>query len=122
MRNALLRASTGRALLIVTLVRISPSSPFALTNLLLASLGVRRWVFFFGTLMGMFPRTLAAVMIGQQFTGWNGGIDKPRWLIIAGIVAIIVLVIVISKVAASVLLRVTREENEKQRGLRTAAV
>ena len=122
LRNALLRPSTGRALLIVTLVRISPSSPFALTNLLLASLGVRRWVFFFGTLMGMFPRTLAAVMIGQQFTGWNGGIDKPRWLIIAGIVAIIVLVIVISKVAASVLLRVTREENEKQRGLRTAAV
>ena len=112
LRNALLQASPARALLIVTLVRISPSSPFALTNLLLASLGVRRWVFFFGTLIGMFPRTLAAVMIGQSFTGWNGGIDKPRWLIAAGIVAIIVLVIVISKVAAGVLLRVTREPSE----------
>lgn len=120
LRDALLQASTGRALLIVTLVRISPSSPFALTNLLFASLGVRRGVFFFGTLMGMFPRTLAAVMIGQSFTGWNGGIDKPRWLIVAGIVAIIVLLIVISKVSASVLLRMTRESGKKQTKLNTA--
>lgn len=120
LRDALLRASTGRALLIVTLVRISPSSPFALTNLLFASLGVRRGVFFFGTLMGMLPRTLAAVMIGQSFTGWNGGIDKPRWLIVAGIVAIVVLLIVISKVSASVLLRMTRETGEKQTKLNTA--
>ncbi len=120
LRDALLRASTGRALLIVTLVRISPSSPFALTNLLFASLGVRRGVFFLGTLMGMFPRTLAAVMIGQSFTGWNGGIDKPRWLIVAGIVAIIVLLIVISKVSASALLRMTRESDDKQTKLNTA--
>jgi uncharacterized membrane protein YdjX (TVP38/TMEM64 family) len=112
LRDALLRASTGRALLIVTLVRISPSSPFALTNLLFASLGVRRGVFFFGTILGMFPRTLAAVMIGQSFTGWNGGIDKPRWLIVAGIVAIVVLLVVISKVSASVLLRMTRESGD----------
>lgn len=111
-RDALLRASPARALLIVTLVRISPSSPFALTNLLLASIGVSRRVFFVGTLVGMFPRTLAAVVIGQQFTGWNGGIDKPRWLIVAGIVAIIALVIVVSKVAASALMRVARETNE----------
>lgn len=111
LRNALLHASPMRALLIVTLVRVSPSSPFALTNLLLASLGVPRRVFFLGTLIGMLPRTLAAVMIGQSFTGWNGGIDKPQWLIVAGIVAIVVLVIVVSKVAANVLLRVTREES-----------
>lgn len=112
LRDAILHANTGRALLIVTLVRVSPSSPFALTNLLFASLGVRRGVFFFGTLLGMFPRTLAAVMIGQSFTGWNGGIDKPRWLIIAGIVAIVVVLIVISKVSASALLRMTRESSD----------
>lgn len=113
LRDSLLRASTGRALLIVTLLRVSPSTPFALTNLLLASLGVRRWVFFAGTVLGMLPRTFAAVLIGHQFTGWNGGIDKPRWLIVAGIVAIIALVIVISKVAAGVLLRVTRDANPR---------
>jgi uncharacterized membrane protein YdjX (TVP38/TMEM64 family) len=104
------------------LVRISPSSPFALTNLLFASLGVRKSVFFFGTLMGMFPRTLAAVMIGQSFTGWNGGIDKPRWLIISGIVSIVVLLIVISKVATGVLLRMTREPSEPRVKLHRAGV
>ena len=109
LRDALLHASTPRALLIVSLVRLSPAAPFALTNLLLSSLSVNRWVFFFGTLIGMLPRTLAAVLIGQQFTGWNGGIDKPRWLIIAGIISLVVLLVVISKVAAGALLRVTRQ-------------
>jgi len=106
LRDALLHASTGRALLIVTLFRASPSSPFALSNLLLASLGVRRWVFFFGTLMGMLPRTLAAVLIGQQFTGFNGQIDKPAWMLIAGVGALVLLVVVISKAAGSALRRV----------------
>ena len=113
LRDALLHASPARALLIVTLVRISPSSPFALTNLLLASIGVPRWAYFFGTLMGMLPRTLAAVMIGKSFTGWNGGLDKPMWLVVLGIAAVVLLVIVISKVSASVLLRMTREPGDE---------
>lgn len=106
LRDALVHANTGRALLLVTLLRASPSAPFALTNLLLASLGVKRGVFFFGTLLGMIPRTLAAVLIGAQITSWGGEIDKPRWMIIAGIVAIVMLIIVSSKVAASALRRV----------------
>ncbi len=113
LRDALLRASPARALLIVTLVRLSPSSPFALTNLLLASIGVPRLVFLVGTVLGMLPRTFAAVLIGQQFTGFSGGIDKPRWLIAAGIAAIIALVIVVSKVAAGALLRVAREPDDE---------
>jgi uncharacterized membrane protein YdjX (TVP38/TMEM64 family) len=110
LRDALIHASTGRALLIVTLLRASPGSPFALTNLLLSSLGVSRWVYFFGTLMGMLPRTLAAVLIGVQFTGWNGHIDKPGWMLVAGLVALVALVVVISKVASSALLRVAHSQ------------
>jgi len=106
-RDALLTASPKRAVLIITLLRASPSAPFALTNLVLGCLGVNRWVFFAGTVMGMFPRTLAAVVIGVSFTGWNGGFDQPRWVVIAGIVATIAALIVISKVAASTLLKVS---------------
>ncbi|MBL4698034.1 MAG: VTT domain-containing protein [Phycisphaerales bacterium] len=106
LRDALVRANPIQAFILVTLLRASPSAPFALTNLLLGSLGVSRKVFFFGTIIGMLPRTLAAVLIGQQFTGWNGGIDKPRWMIIAGIVAVIVLVVLVSKIAAKALKRV----------------
>lgn len=105
LRDALVHASTRRALLLVTLLRASPGSPFALTNLLLGSLGVSRGVFVLGTMLGMFPRTLAAVLIGQQFTTF-GEIDKPRWMLVAGIAAVVLLLIVVSKAAASVLSRV----------------
>ena len=107
-RDALLSASPRRALLIITLLRASPSAPFALTNLVLGCLGVSRKVFFLGTIVGMLPRTLAAVIIGVSFTGWNGGFDQPRWVVIAGIVATIGALIVISKVAASTLIKVAR--------------
>lgn len=109
LRDALVHASPRQSLLLVTLLRASPSAPFALTNLLLGSLGVSRWVFFFGTIFGMLPRTLAAVLIGQQFTGFNAGIEKPRWMIVAGIVAVILLVVMVSKIASRALNRVAQQ-------------
>ncbi|MGV6815583.1 MAG: TVP38/TMEM64 family protein [Phycisphaerales bacterium] len=108
-RDALVHASERQSLLLVTLLRASPSAPFALTNLLLGSLGVSRWVFFFGTVFGMLPRTLAAVLIGQQFTELSDGIEKPRWMIVAGIVAVIALVVLVSKIAAKALQRVAQQ-------------
>jgi len=109
LRDALLHANPGRSLLIVTLLRASPGSPFALTNLLLGSLGVSRGVFFFGTILGMLPRTLAAVLIGHQITTWSGSASKPAWVLGAGLVALVVLIAVISKVAAGALKRVATE-------------
>lgn len=106
LRDALVHANSKRALLLVTLLRASPGSPFALTNLLLGSLGVSRGVFFFGTILGMLPRTLAAVLIGQQVTSWSGPVDKPAWVVVAGVVSVVVLLIIITKVAGSVLMRV----------------
>ena len=106
-RDALLTASPRRAVLIVSLLRASPSAPFALTNLFLGCLGVSRRVFVLGTIIGMTPRTLAAVLIGVSFTGWNGGFDQPRWVVFAGIAATIGALIVISKAASSALLKVS---------------
>ncbi len=111
-RDALLTASTRRAILIVALLRASPSAPFALTNLFLGCLGVSRGVFVLGTIIGMTPRTLAAVLIGVSFTGWNGGFNQPRWVVVAGIVATIMALIVISKAAASALLKVSNQSSD----------
>ncbi len=119
-RDALLTASTRRAILIVTLLRASPSAPFALTNLVLGCLGVSRGVFFVGTVLGMLPRTLAAVLIGVSFTGWNGGFDQPRWVVIAGMIATITALVVISKVAASTLLKVSKKSETPSSTLATA--
>ncbi|MBL4808747.1 MAG: VTT domain-containing protein [Phycisphaerales bacterium] len=109
-RHALLTASPKRAILIVTLLRASPSAPFALTNLVLVSLGVSRSVFLIGTILGMLPRTLGAVLIGVSVTNWSGEYSQPRWMIVAGIAATVVLLIVISKVAASTLKNLSTAE------------
>lgn len=109
-RHALLTASTKRSILIVALLRASPSAPFALTNLVLVSLGVSRKVFLIGTILGMIPRTLAAVLIGVSITNWTGEFNQPKWLLIAGIAATIALLVVISKVAASTLKRLSTSE------------
>lgn len=109
-RHALLTASTKRSILIVALLRASPSAPFALTNLVLVSLGVSRKVFLTGTILGMIPRTLAAVLVGVSITNWTGEVTQPKWLLIAGIAATVVLLIVISKVAASTLKKISIAE------------
>lgn len=111
-RHALLTASPTRAILIVTLLRASPSAPFALTNLVLVSLGVSRSVFLVGTMLGMLPRTLGAVLVGVSITNWTGEYNQPRWVIAAGIAATVVLLIVVSKIAGSTLKKISISDSE----------
>jgi uncharacterized membrane protein YdjX (TVP38/TMEM64 family) len=61
-RNALVGKSFARTLLIVTLLRVPPNSPFALTNLVMASAGVAIVPYVIGTMFGMLPRTAVAVI------------------------------------------------------------
>jgi uncharacterized membrane protein YdjX (TVP38/TMEM64 family) len=61
-RNALVARGFWKTLLIVTLLRFPPNSPFALTNLVMASSGVAVVPFVLGTLIGMMPRTAVAVL------------------------------------------------------------
>ncbi len=48
----------------ITLLRLPPNSPFALTNLLLSSTGVRLVPYAIGSAIGIAPRTLFAVWLG----------------------------------------------------------
>ncbi len=111
MRDALLRAKPTKAVVMVALLRASPSAPFALTNLLLGSIGISRSVFFLGTIIGMFPRTLAAVLIGHQITVWTGEFDKPMWVLVTGIIALVILVVLISRAAGSALAHVAQTQD-----------
>jgi uncharacterized membrane protein YdjX (TVP38/TMEM64 family) len=63
--DALLGRGFWRTLGIVTLVRIPPNSPFALTNLLMATVRVPVVPYLIGTLLGMAPRTAAVVYFGS---------------------------------------------------------
>ncbi|MBX3747755.1 MAG: TVP38/TMEM64 family protein [Verrucomicrobiae bacterium] len=105
-RDALVGSGFGRALLIVTLVRVPPNSPFALMNLALCASGVARHTYLLGTLLGMAPRTFAAVLVGSQIVDWSD-VGKPRWMIVGGIILTITALGLIGTMANRALKRVT---------------
>jgi uncharacterized membrane protein YdjX (TVP38/TMEM64 family) len=97
-RDAFLKHGFWKATLILMLLRVPPASPFALMNGLMASSGVRLVPFVLATLVGMAPRTFAAVWIGSQIESW-GEVNQPKWMIVAGILAMIAVLVILGKMA-----------------------
>ena len=94
----------------VTLLRLPPNSPFALMNLLMSSVKVPRVPFVLGTIIGMSPRTVLAVVIGagvNELT--NDELTKavPDWVIYGGIGLTVVVMVVIGIVANRAIERLT---------------
>jgi uncharacterized membrane protein YdjX (TVP38/TMEM64 family) len=90
-RDALIGHGFWKTLGIVTLLRIPPNSPFALTNLAMASTGVSKRAFLIGTAIGMAPRTAIAVWLAMQVQDLtDDSVPKPMWLKIAGIASVVV--------------------------------
>lgn len=65
-REALVNDGFWRTLFIVTLLRLPPNSPFALSNLAMSASGVRLAPFLIGTGLGMAPRTAIACWIAAE--------------------------------------------------------
>ena len=66
--NALDGRSAWKTLLVVTLVRVPPNSPFALSNAALAAARVPLPLYLLGTLIGLAPRTWIAVRAGAHLS------------------------------------------------------
>jgi len=114
-RAALVGGGFWKTLGIVTLVRVPPNSPFALTNGTLATTGVRMPEYIIGTLVGMAPRTFAYAIIGHQITDWSDP-EKPKWLFFVGIAVTIVVIAIIGSIANKALKRVTNAHAGDQPG------
>lgn len=114
-RDALVGGERGagffRTVGIVALLRFPPNSPFALTNLVMAAAKVPRIPFAIGTLIGMAPRTGAAVYVATLIEGSlsQDAISKarPLWLVIAGIVSVIVVLGIVGWIANKAIRRLT---------------
>lgn len=110
-RDALIGHGFLKTLGIVILLRLPPNSPFALTNLVMASAGVKVAPFALGTLIGMAPRTALAVYLGsgvQDLTSETLSPGRaPREVVIGGIVLTIIVVAVIGHIANRALAKVT---------------
>ncbi len=113
-RDALIGHGFWRTLGIVTLIRVPPNSPFALTNLVMASAGVKMLPYTLGTLIGMAPRTGIAVAFAaagratgardiQEFIE-----EQPWWVVPAGVVVFVVVLGVIGLIANKALHQVAK--------------
>lgn len=105
--DSLLGQGFWRTLGIVTLVRIPPNSPFALTNLVMAATRVPLPTYLIGTVVGMAPRTAAVVYLGTQLKDWNAEGPSSKWGFAISVVATIVVVAVIGHIANKALTKFT---------------
>jgi uncharacterized membrane protein YdjX (TVP38/TMEM64 family) len=95
------RPSFLKQLGMVILLRVPPNSPFALTNLAMAGMGVGRPAFLLGTAIGMAPRSAIFVMLGA---GIKGVLDKQAmkeayswtWWIVGAAMTVVVALIIIA--------------------------
>jgi uncharacterized membrane protein YdjX (TVP38/TMEM64 family) len=113
-RDALVGRGALRTFLVVALLRLPPNSPFALTNLVMATTGVPLPAFLAGTLVGMAPRTTVAVSLAAAAAA-TGAEDIQTFvrhrgplLLVAGIVGAAAVLGVLGAIARRALRHVTR--------------
>lgn len=114
-REALLGAGPLKTLGIVTLIRIPPNSPFALTNLVLSTTRVPLWIYTLGTAIGMLPRTALVVWFASQVEGelTRDAIkgSKQPWMLGLSIGAAVVVLLILVHIGNKAIERVTRRED-----------
>jgi uncharacterized membrane protein YdjX (TVP38/TMEM64 family) len=94
-RDALVGRGFWSTMGVVALLRLPPNSPFAITNLVMAAVGVPKVAFAVGTLLGMAPRTGVAVAFAALAA--RGGRDiqeflkegPGKWVLVGGIVVML---------------------------------
>lgn len=107
-RDALVGSGPVRTFGIVTLVRLPPNSPFALTNLVMGTTRVAPVPYLLGTLVGLAPRTGVAVYLAAGVKDlMSAEKARPSWLFWSGLAVTVVAVLVIGSIAQRALRRVT---------------
>ena len=122
MRDALIGHGFWKTLGLVTLLRLPPNSPFALTNMALSSTGVPLAAFGLGTLLGMAPRTGVAVFLGSTIETLTSDTELvPRHIKIIMAVVSVVLVLVIYWIGKRTWDRVTAQQAGRRGGQEPSA-
>jgi uncharacterized membrane protein YdjX (TVP38/TMEM64 family)/SAM-dependent methyltransferase len=109
-RRALLDKSGFRALGILTLLRIPPNMPFAMSNLAMASAGAKFVPYTLGALFGMAPRTILTVYFAARAAS-TGAKDiqdfaksgEGKLMLLAGLVVLFFVIWVIQRIGSAAL-------------------
>ena len=113
---ALLGGAFGKVFTVVTLLRLGPVPPFAMTNYALGATRVSLPPLVLGTVLGIIPRTAAMVSLAAGVKEFNAeGLHSAEapWLVALGVVGTLVCMVVLTWWAKRALDRVTGP----QRGL-----
>lgn len=104
-RDALLHRGRWGTIGVITLLRVPPNSPFAVTNLALTACGAAWIPYIIGTAVGMLPRTAIVVGVGAAgaATGAESLLDlfestQQRWMLIGGIVVAIIVLAILGRI------------------------
>jgi uncharacterized membrane protein YdjX (TVP38/TMEM64 family) len=112
-RVALLNSGFGRAVWIITLLRLPPLSPFAPFNFLLGATKTRRGAYFLGTMIGMAPRTAVAAWAASRASQLDFQNRGQTWTFFAGLAAALLSIAIVGHLANQAVRRATvaREPN-----------
>jgi len=97
--RALLGRDSARTLLVVSLLRVPPASPFAIVNFVLAAGRVPLGLYTLGTFLGIVPRTLAATFAAAGLEQLRFKDVTDQRMAIAGIVATVIVCVVLGVLA-----------------------
>jgi uncharacterized membrane protein YdjX (TVP38/TMEM64 family) len=104
-RCALLGGSSAKTFAMISLIRLPPNSPFALTNFALSTMGAPFLLTIAATAVGMLPRTAIACYLAAAGAATGAAnlkdLVKEQGLpvVIGGFVAGIVVIVIIGQVA-----------------------
>ena len=115
-RKTILEENKWKATGIIALIRLSPSGPFAVTNLVLAACGAGWTEFLIGSSLGIAPRTLFACFMAASASA-TGATDiqtlaknQGYLAVIVGVVIFMATLAVIGFIARAALDRALRDE------------
>jgi uncharacterized membrane protein YdjX (TVP38/TMEM64 family) len=108
-RHALVGQGFWRTLWIVALVRLPPTSPFSFISYVMAIARVPLLSYLAGTLLGLAPRSLAVIVAFANLEQLDFQHPQQNWLRITGIVATLVVVYVINRIAQNAIRGITGE-------------
>jgi uncharacterized membrane protein YdjX (TVP38/TMEM64 family) len=108
--DALLGGGFWKTLGYVTLLRLPPNSPFAMTNLVMAATRVPLGAYVLGTFFGMLPRATVVIALGAGLENLADA-DKPWWMFVVTIVLTIIILVVLAKVANRAIAKATGVEH-----------
>jgi len=86
---AMIDRGPARATTAVTLARLPPQVPFALGNVLAASLRIPLRPMLTGTAVGMTPRVALVVWLGAELAAWQPAVSPPLSLYLSAAAALI---------------------------------